>query len=1206
MSYPNITADNFLTNILNLKEFFSLYIDEDNRSRELSINDSLQHKYLKIQSHQLFIRNFMNPNTQYTRLHLMHMTGTGKTLGAIVIAHEFIKVYQQMFLSTKLRMQGIQSNIELVRSSPTVFVLGFAGTKIAFTKELLRYPEFGFVTYDELNEIYRLQKMADDDLAFDNKNLKNMYTMIKKRITNKSKGGFYKFYGYDEFVNRLFSSETLNLVDIEKEFTDRIKNGEDVSLENAVYDHIKNGRITVNQVLLKMFENSLLICDEVHNTYNMNMKNNRGIAIQFILDTVKSVRILTLSATPINNSPTEVVELINYLVPVESKITKQDLFVNNRTLKPDGLDKIRQLVSGKVSFLQDFNIKYYPKRIFVGEYVKIPENIENFRAGDFIPYLKFIPCEMSNLHQHTYDTHYADNKFAITNDAHSLYDLVFPNPNDETLGIFRSNEVKTMLFNASSAWKSKVGIKIYKDNNIDNNVITGDFLKKDNISVYSTKYFKLLEIIEDIIKSAGGDEDKCQKIMIYHHRVKMSGVLLIEELLINNGYLNEFIEPTNNTICCICGQIMANHPINDHDFKPVRFVIAHSNIDKRTMDLSLSKFNNPSNAHGTNIMILIASSIVKESYDFKDIQHLIITSLPINIPTLMQVFGRCIRKFSHVNLPTDQHVVNIRILLTITQQNARVSHEQYRYIDKLLDYMTIQKIEREFNRNAIDAAVYRNIIMPESLKSEYFKDSAEPIAMLGNLYFEPSSKLGDISEVSNITFNAYKYYHEEIKTICYLIKRLFTIQSVWTYDGLLKVIRYPPFSIDVNPKLFDEYNFIIALHNMVSSNITIYSAKNTGVDVNLVERLFDYNDRHVYINGTQHKIEHIGEYYILFPVSNMHSNVLNKLITNRTVNVIEEREQVYNLNVQTPYILNDVEMYSRKLEVHNGVTISINDYLNNSNITDDYHNKRARLISMMVDSETYDINDFLFDYTVNFQKAIIEECILFSMGFLPKSSKNEKILYANVSKLYTNLGVMILYGELVKYKDVTKQYKSALPTYKPDTIVGYITDKAIKLLDPTDMKANDNNDWFTMSKILMNKQVNYKESSAVIGYIWPFDEGAHFKIRRSVDHIKEVLIANKNARLSTLSTIKDLSRTTSTDMRLVERGENCRYIKKPQLLGIIKSLGIGKIDKNKIRISNLCKIIRNKIIELEIDERIKDSKYKYMYGWWDPLIQINI
>jgi hypothetical protein len=103
----------------------------------------------------------------------------------------------------------------------------------------------------------------------------------------------------------------------------------------------------------------------------------------------------------------------------------------------------------------------------------------------------------------------------------------------------------------------------------------------------------------------------------------------------------------------------------------------------------------------------------------------------------------------------------------------------YRYIDKLSDYIVIQNIEREFNRNAIDADIHRDIIMPQALLNEYFPHGTgkSPIDTIGNLYFEPSIKVPEyrIDELNMSTFTAYKYYEEEIKTISFIIKRLFML-----------------------------------------------------------------------------------------------------------------------------------------------------------------------------------------------------------------------------------------------------------------------------------------------------------------------------------------------------------------------------------------------------------------------------------------------
>jgi hypothetical protein len=66
---------------------------------------------------------------------------------------------------------------------------------------------------------------------------------LKKRITNKSKDGFYKFFGYDEFVNRLFLSEDVKLTDLEALAIQKLRAGENITLEDIIHEHIQSGKI---------------------------------------------------------------------------------------------------------------------------------------------------------------------------------------------------------------------------------------------------------------------------------------------------------------------------------------------------------------------------------------------------------------------------------------------------------------------------------------------------------------------------------------------------------------------------------------------------------------------------------------------------------------------------------------------------------------------------------------------------------------------------------------------------------------------------------------------------------------------------------------------------------------------------------------------------------------------------------------------------
>ncbi len=1267
MSYPDIQDQGLFENLLRRKEFYSLKADPKYNFRDPpeGRNDPLIGKYLKIHSHQLFVRNFINPHTKYQRLHLSHVMGSGKTLGAVSIAQGFIDIYHQMYIANTAKLPlGRKNYVELDRSTPSVFVLGFGGTKGAFVRELLRYPDFGFVSLTEKDELEKRKKASDGGMLDDIKSYKEYYTMLKKRITNKSKGGFYKFFGYDEFVNRLFISEDVKLVDLEAEAVQRLRAGEPTALEDVFAGYIKSGAIQVNYQLLSMFENSLLICDEVHNTYNMNMKNNRGVAIQFILDSVPSVRLLTISATPINNSPTEAVELINYLVPPDKKITKRGFFSNSRTLLPGKLEEIGELTRGRISFLQDINVKYFPQKIFLGKPLVLPKTVDVFAAGTEVPYLKFIECPMSEFHQATYaafakevsaariggpggdeeeaqegasvilDSPPALAYHAVPTDGHSIYDMVFPGPDSESIGIFRSGEVRNKISLATQEWKdaNKISMKKYS---VMNNIITGDFLALNTVGKYSTKYETLVKILFEIIGQSEGNPAACQKIMIYHDRVKMSGVLLIQELLRANGLLDEFAEPSDSTICCICGQPFGGHA-GTHGFIPVRFIMAHSDMDKTLMDQSLARFNNPDNRNGLNYMILVGSRIIRESYDFKDIQNLIIVSLPINIPTLLQVLGRCIRKNSHINLPPGLRRVFIRILISTVRAGSvdidPISPEMYRYIDKLADYMVIQKIEREFNRHAIDASIHRDIIMPRDLRAEYFPEgTAGPVSMLGNLYFEPVYELPnyDLDAVVNTTFNAYKYYEEEIKTISYILKRLFMATPVWTYDELWAAVRRPPVGVEMNPALFSESNFIIALNNLVTPSIPVVSAtvgRGEITESMLVERLFDQGERYIYIGGERNKIEQIDKYYILFPIETMVDNPLNTVYTEYLEHSRDkERALIKELAESADRVVIDVETYLRRPRTQVGTRINVAKFVKDSRVGINYAAKKAQFIAKYGPLE--DITEFILEYPEPFQISFLEEAIQYavvagSSGAEDNQSPEHAVLplYKKVLALFDKFRVIIYLKEVAKYKDTAKQYKYGLPSLPDSTPLGFSAAKTVRLFDPQIESSQVHDEgqrrgfmghhggrWLEVSKIALNRHVTYKENDIIVGHLESAGDSMRFKLRKPVHRIKDDILKESHARKMTKSELEGIAaRTVANDTRLIERGIVCNTKNKRDLLHIIAALGISasQLAKQDIRIKRLCEVIKDRLIALEIKERQHDSRYKYLYSWWDETVNI--
>lgn len=1006
MAYLQQDDKHLIEDLLTRKEFYWLKrwdhdSDKSNKAKFLKSiiprfmleNSISKGNYLKLLGHQMFVENFMNPNTEYKRLHVKWSTGSGKTIGGLSIAMNFIEHF---------RLEKEMGHIEI----GSVFIIGFS--ERAFKNELLRYPEFGFLSKDERIKRDKLKSLAARGSKVDIDNYQEMTTKIKKRFSNRKGNGFFRFYGYKAFVNRIFAAPAeINI----NEMT-----------EEQIRVALSDGRIAYNEPLLAEFKNSIIICDEIHNVYNSAEKNNWGIAIQAVLDKEPTVRCVTLSATPLNNNPAEIVDLLNLLLPVERRVSREDFFVNDRDLKPGALEKIADLSRGRFSFLIDVNPKFYPKMITSGDSLRE------------IPYLKFIRCPMSPFHYKTYKEVYTG---ALSQDSQYLVDFALENPETKNgIGIFQTQQIKKLIPDASQKWKDKYKLD-YKDGKI-----VGNALMYDNLKKYSSKYTKMLDEIMSAIKNDQG------QIFIYHNVVHMSGVLFIEQVLLRNGFLDEFSSSSDNTICMRCGKIRKEHSkdeimtsitgsfehvkkleknsdviddilddklaqINEslkttnvkskvfddepddsyhsdndesstdnddeldesddysdydydeldesdydyddysdnkdkniiipvdlskslvksldigeqhicnvymkdkkywipvvensllsaddkildvfmkfiddykdlplvikisnglgkklgeyllnnefdllqhnsnysylirpttkkliealpkrhiggavkkhntkHKFTPARFIMAHSDIDKAVMEHSLEKFNSPDNLDGSKYLILVGSKIIKESYDLKAIQNVFIMGKPDNIPMLIQIRGRAVRKNSHRGLPPEKQVVRVKLFtscLPVKQETGldkgsyKLSYEEEKYKEKIYAFQVIQKIEKVIHENSIDA-----LINHERIQRHASEDPLGPLSYTPKIAHKFDREF-DVSELNLSTFNIF-HAHKEVEICKTLIKRLFIeMSSVWDYKDLFAAVQNPPadYENEINTRLFTEDHFLIALDQLTWVN----------------------------------------------------------------------------------------------------------------------------------------------------------------------------------------------------------------------------------------------------------------------------------------------------------------------------------------------------------------------------------------------------
>jgi hypothetical protein len=842
---------------------------------------------LVLQTYQKFPKTFINPNNTNSRLLMKFDTGTGKTVSSIEIALEFISQFMDNYRIS-----------ETVVRTPEVFIIGFS--RQIFIREFMKRPEFGFVTREEILKEAQMRVNAVNGSTFDRDELARFHSEVKKRFAKKSMGGMFRFYGYKELFNRLF---IFNLDGLEKL---RESLGLDVidksSLtEDQILHGLSHGWIEINIDLLDAMTNGLLIFDEFHNVYNSSEINNYGIAIRIILmahdkpefmmrwikikdknvvERLRSslLRAIFLTATPINNSPTEIIDLLNMLVRIEGiqeyykglgdkgwaerlRLDKSDFFLDVRNLRSGALEQIARLVRGKVSYLSDTNPAYFPTFEFVGSEIKIPKSMLEFRlhgyTGNVVPYLRFIRTKMSPLHAKTYKAVFSG---TLPPDGQMLLDMVLPNPHGP-LGIFKTRDIKYTLRAASAKWKAKMGIDIQTQTvgtNPKTDVLVGNIFERKNIGKYAAKYAKLMD------RSIWNLKHDMGKAMVSHQLVRMSGILAIEEMFRRNGILDEYSEAVDGTLCSKCGIERRKHKSGHHDFIPARYIILHSDIDRAVQERSIEKFKAADNIDGYNYRFILGSRIINESMDFSEVRNVEIVSAPANYATLLQIIGRAIRKGSHMRLGLDKRHVSISIYTYELGDAGELSYEERKYFEKGMDYLVIQKIEQVFNSEAIDGPLNWDIIFPDGI------DTRERI---GRLPFEISESFGPVwkrivendrpltlKDLTVDTWNVF-FAREEVELLVYAIKRMFLeVASVWTYDELWKRIRDPPFSLGINATLIDEECFVIALGYLIEEDGRETSS-------GWLDSLFNVDDRVILdAGGRRSKIVWMNPYYMMVPM----------------------------------------------------------------------------------------------------------------------------------------------------------------------------------------------------------------------------------------------------------------------------------------------------------------------------------------------------
>lgn len=791
-------------------------ITDSNKSIEELLEQSGR---LQLNTYQSFIKNLFNPMSEHDSLILIHGTGTGKTITSLSVAVEYQKQYREFISVNKASTYGDIRSIN---------VIGY--TKDIFKNELISHSEFGFVSDEEMRELRSLRSMSERSTTVIER-LNSLTNKLHRRIGDRSMHGIFKFYGYRQlFIRVVNQMELANMIKESKKSADISKL--DVA---TIRSWIRSGKVSINRPFIETFRNSLTICDEMHNLYYQNDVNAYGLTIEIITDYFKEpkmynpswsindqhcIRYLYLSATPLSSSPFEIVPMINLLNNKSNRVTCSDLFDDDKMITPKGFNIISDKISGHISYIMDDNPIQYPSSSFSGTFI------------NGIPYLKFVRCPMSEVHTFTYTNHIRDNGNTIVEDtddsaiskmSNTLKDFVFetklPNSKDKSTIYDLHYRYPSVIENI------KKGNSIYTINN--DGILSSDTFQLQYLERYSTKYYNIMKTILDLKDPSHG------KIFVYHPSVHSTGTNLLTSIFKANGLIENNETPSSNSICMNCSLLMRDHKSKEGScvFTPVRFTVVTGYISKTMVANKLEQYNSESNIDGSNIKILLGSRAMRESHTLKACRHLMVAHEPSSISELIQIIGRGVRKNSHaLAKPQDRNIVIYIFVHSLNMKYQKLkgralstSVEEQSYLEKMRLYQQILKIEELMFDKSLDYLI--NFRFKTREVPKLIGDSFPLDYQLQEEY--KTLKTYPVSKVGNIKSNSL-YFNQDISICSYIIKRIMLeFQPVVIKSELIKLIRDPPFSIDMDPSLISDETIEYTLNELVYGETPVLQINKT-------------------------------------------------------------------------------------------------------------------------------------------------------------------------------------------------------------------------------------------------------------------------------------------------------------------------------------------------------------------------------------------
>ena len=455
------------------------------------------------------------------------------------------------------------------------------------------------------------------------------------------------------------------------------------------------------------FDNKIFILDEAHNLRLPAKTSSIDIygSVLRVLSIARNTKVLLLSGTPIKDSIAEVASLLNLLIEpnarfnlntfVKDYFTQRDGYYSVRS--PEAAAQFKGKVKGLVSFLE--NVPSQIKMVFQGESV------------GKLRFLKVVPCPMSQTQERTYIAARNKDKRGATQRRASNISVRSDDDDqrsqeldiEEGVGVDATQISTGLSFNARqaaafvfpdgstgnagfNAYFTKSGANKYKPTA----AFLAAFRGASQLEQLSAKYARCIATIEAAVSEG-------KSCFVYSDIVTGSGAIVFSTLLNMRGF----------------APLYGSSSVRIEDLRRERRVAVLTNATASLTEMQniIRVFNDPRNARGEYIAVIVGSAVISEGITLKNVQQCHILTPYFNYSQIWQAIGRGFRFGSHADvirisqeqgLPAPEF--QVFQYAAVAETAPSVDLEMYVLSEKK-DYSNKQ-VERMLKEAAIDCALF--------------------------------------------------------------------------------------------------------------------------------------------------------------------------------------------------------------------------------------------------------------------------------------------------------------------------------------------------------------------------------------------------------------------------------------------------------------------------------------------------------------------